>query len=214
MRQPMTSSTFARATALPLLITLFVPAAAAARQAGSVATDDIFAALNIREGSTVCEMGAGDGELTLAVAKRVGPNGRVYSSELGEDRIKALRGKIGGERSHVVVIAGDSAKTNFPDAACDALFMRNVYHHFADPPVMNASIAAALKPSARLAIVDFTPPPGTEAACPADRGKDGMHGITAATLSRELADAGFQAVSTTAGAQRWFMIVVAKPEPK
>jgi len=214
MRQPMTSSTFARASALPLLITLFVPAAAAARQAGSVATDDIFAALNIREGSTVCEMGAGDGELTLAVAKRVGPNGRVYSSELGEDRIKALRGKIGGERSHVVVIAGDSAKTNFPDAACDALFMRNVYHHFADPPVMNASIAAALKPSARLAIVDFTPPPGTEAACPADRGKDGMHGITAATLSRELADAGFQAVSTTAGAQRWFMIVVAKPEPK
>jgi len=209
----MSSSTFTRCATLSLLITLLVPAAAAARQGGSVATDDIFAALKIREGSTVCEMGAGDGELTLAAAKRVGPNGRVYSSELGEDRVKALRGKIGSDRAQVVVVAGDSAKTNFPEAACDALFMRNVYHHFADPPAMNASIAAALKPGARLAIVDFTPPPGNEAACPADRGKDGMHGITPATLSRELADAGFQPVNATAGAQRWFMIVVAKPQP-
>jgi ubiquinone/menaquinone biosynthesis C-methylase UbiE len=208
----MTSSTFVRRSTSLLLITLLIPAAAAARQAGSVATDDIFAALNIREGSTVCEMGAGDGELTLAVAKRVGSKGRVYSSELGEDRVKALRAKIGSDRSEVVVVAGDSGKTNFPDAACDALFMRNVYHHFADPPAMNAAIANALKPGARLAIVDFTPPPGSEAACPADRGKDGMHGITPATLSRELADAGFQPVSSIAGAQRWFMIVVTKPQ--
>ncbi len=63
---------------------------------------------------------------------------------------------------------------------------------------MNASIAMALKSGGRLAVVDFTPPPGNEAACPADRGKDGMHGITAETLSRELRDAAFQPVASSA----------------
>jgi hypothetical protein len=67
-----------------------------------------------------------------------------------------------------------------------------------------------LKPGARLAVVDFTPPPGSEAACPADRGKDGMHGITLDTLSRELKDAGFEPVSAEE-MQRALFVVVARP---
>jgi ubiquinone/menaquinone biosynthesis C-methylase UbiE len=199
-------------SSLLLTVTLLVPDAALAQQAGALGNERIFAALNVREGSTVCEMGAGDGELSLAAAKLVGTSGRVYTSELGDARVKALRGKVAGsDLAQVTVVEGDAAKTNFPDAACDAVFMRNVYHHFADPPAMNGSIAAALKPGGRLAIVDFTPPPGNEASCPADRGKDGMHGITPTTLSRELSDAGFQPVASETGAQRWFMIVVSKP---
>ena len=124
--------------------------------------------------------------------------------------MKALRDKVGSS-AQVTVVAGDAVKTNFPDAGCDAVFMRNVYHHFADPAAMNASIARALKPGARLAIVDFSPPPGSEAPCPADRGKDGMHGITADTLSREMKEAGFEPVSSDVGDRRWFMVVVAKP---
>ena len=194
-----------------LLVTLFVPAAASAQSSGSITNGQIFAAIGLRDGGTVCEMGAGDGELTLAAARIVGPQGRVYTSELGDDRVKALRDKV-GSTAQVTVVAGGTVTTNFPDAGCDAVFMRNVYHHFADPAAMNASIAAALKPGARLAIVDFTPPPGSEATCPADRGKDGMHGITADTLSREMKEAGFEPVSSEVGAQRWFMVVVAKPK--
>jgi tRNA A58 N-methylase Trm61 len=193
-----------------VLVTLFVPAAASAQSSGSITNGQIFSAIGLRDGSTVCEMGAGDGELTLAAAKIVGSQGRVYTSELGDDRVKALRDKV-GSTAQITVVTGSAAATNFPDAGCDAVFMRNVYHHFADPAAMNASIATALKPGARLAIVDFSPPPGNEAACPADRGKDGMHGITTETLSREMKEAGFEPVSSDVGAQRWFMVVVAKP---
>jgi SAM-dependent methyltransferase len=77
--------------------------------------------------------------------------------------------------AHITVVSGDSTRTNFPDGACDSLFMRNVYHHFADPARMNASISAALAAGALFAVVDFTPP-AAEAASPADRSKDGMHG--------------------------------------
>jgi ubiquinone/menaquinone biosynthesis C-methylase UbiE len=192
-----------------LLVTLLVPAAAAAQGSG-ITNRQIFEAIDARDGNTVCEMGAGDGELTLAAARIVGRAGRVYTSELGGDRLKALREKLAGSDSaQITVVEGDANRTNFPEGGCDALFMRNVYHHFANPAAMNASIAASLKPGARLAIVDFTPPPGSEAACPADRGKDGMHGITVATLARELKDAGFETVSTAA-VNRAIMVVVSK----
>jgi len=142
-------------------------------QGGSIATERIFDALGLQRGLTVCEIGAGNGDLSLAAARVVGPAGRVFTSELGDERVKALGERIAsGGLAHVTVVAGDPVKTNFPDAACDALFMRNVYHHFADPAAMNVSMAAALKPGARLAIVDFTPP-ATEAERPSDRAATG-----------------------------------------
>jgi ubiquinone/menaquinone biosynthesis C-methylase UbiE len=196
-----------------LLITLLIPVAAAAQRSGSTITNEqIFAALDVREGVTVCEIGAGDGDLSIAAARAVGASGRVYTSELGDERVKALRQHVDKSGlAQITVVAGEPTGTGFPDAACDALFMRNVYHHFGNPAAMNASIAAALKPGGRLAVVDFSPP-GAEAACPTDRGKDGMHGISADTLSRELKDAGFEPASSEVGAERWFMIVVARPK--
>jgi SAM-dependent methyltransferase len=200
---------------LALLLAAWLCAGAPARaQSGgsTISTEKIFAAIGLREGLTACEIGAGNGELSLAAARLVGDKGRVYASELGT-QVKSLQDQIGRSGlTHITVVTGDPVKTNFPGGACDGLFMRNVYHHFADPAAMNASIAAALKPGARLAIVDFMPPPGAEAARPADRSKDGSHGIGPEALARELTAAGFEAVSTEAGAQRWFMVVVAKPK--
>jgi hypothetical protein len=58
--------------------------------------------------------------------------------------------------------------------------------------------------------VDFTPP-GTEAAAPADRDKDNMHGVTPETVSRELKAAGFAVVGSESGSGRWFMVVATRP---
>lgn len=201
--------------ALPLLtatLALSTLPAWPAAQGGSLANARIFEALALHEGSTVCEIGAGDGALSLEAADRVGARGHVYTSELGDQRVDTLRDKVGAARKpQVQVIAGDASATNFPGAACDALFMRNVYHHFETPAAMNRSIAAALKPGGRVAIVDFTPP-GAEAPKPADRDQDGTHGVTAATVARELGAAGFHVDTTETGAGRWFMVVATKPE--
>lgn len=197
-----------------LLVIAFVPAGGLEAQrtaSGTIATVKIFEAIGVKEGLTICEMGAGDGELTIAAAKAVGAAGRVYASELGDERIKALRERAAASGlTQITVVAGDSSKTNFPDVACDALFMRNVYHHFADPAAINASIFGSMKPGGRVAVVDFTPP-GDDAPTPADRGKDGMHGIKPDTLSRELKAAGFEPVSSETGDQRWFIVVASKP---
>jgi ubiquinone/menaquinone biosynthesis C-methylase UbiE len=174
-------------------------------------TERIFAALKLQDGMTVCEIGAGDGELSIAVAKIVGASGRVYTSELGDDRVESLRAAVKkSELSQITVVAGDPTDTKFPDEACDALFMRNVYHHFADPAAMNASIFKSLEPGGRLAVVDFTPP-GKEADQPGDRSKDGMHGVSADSVARELKAAGFSIGDTVGGSNRWFMVVAMKP---
>lgn len=201
-----------RRRAALLILLLVVPVAGWAQRSGSaIATERIFEALEAGEGDTVCEIGAGDGDLTIAVARRVGPTGRVYTSELGDNRVRELKENVArSSLAHITVVEGDPARTNFPDAACDAIFMRNVYHHFAEPAAMNAAIGAALKPGGRLAVVDFAPS-GTEAERPADRGESGKHGISADTLTRELQAAGFEPVASETGSRRWFMVVVAKP---
>lgn len=197
-----------------LFIITFVPAKLAVAQRTAVPPTEaerIFEAVGLKAGLTICEMGAGDGDLTIAAAKIAGADGKLYTSELGEDRIKALKEKVAESGlSQITVVGGAANKTNFPDGVCDVLFMRSVYHHFADPAAMNASIFAAVKAGARVAVVDFTPP-GDEASIPADRGKDGMHGVQPETVSRELKAAGFEALSSSFTDKRAFIVVVMKP---
>lgn len=180
--------------------------------ADAVSAEKLFAAIELHEGSTVCEVGAGDGQMSIKAAKLVGPQGRVYTNELGDSKAGKLRDKAAAAGlAHITVVTGEATRTNFPDATCDALFLRDVYHHFSDPAAMNRSIAASLKPGGRVAVIDFRPP-GKEAEQPGDRGKDGMHGVTADTVSRELKEAGFDPVSAPASGSRWYMVVFAKPK--
>lgn len=193
-----------------LSIALLVPGTGRA-QPSRIDDETILHALALREGMTACEIGAGDGELTIAAARTVGEGGRVYTSELGENRIQRLRRHVEDSGlTQVTVVAGDPNKTNFPDGACDALFMRNVYHHFDDPAAMNASISAALKRGGRVAVADFIPR-GKEADRPEYRDREENHGVSAESVSRELKAAGFEPVSSADDNDRGFIVVFAKP---
>lgn len=195
--------------AAALLVTLLVTGALATQPWAAPSTEKVFEMIGVREGATVCEIGAGDGALTVAAARAVGTTGRVLTSELGETRVQRLRTAVESSGlSNITVVAGDTAKTNFPDGTCDALFLRDVYHHLTEPAAMNAAIRAALKPSARVAVVDFTPP-GEEAA-PADRAKDGSHGVYPETVVREMKESGLELISSDRGT-RWFVVVLGRP---
>ena len=193
---------------LAFLASLPVPA----QRAGSaLPADRIFEAIGLHQGGAVCEIGAGNGDLSIRAASVVGSTGHVFASELGEEHLKTLRGRVAASgKENITVVAGDSTKTNFPDSGCDALFLRDVYHHFTNPSAMDAAIFGAVRPGGHVAIIDFTPP-GNEASSPADRAKDGMHGVTPETVSREMEEAGFDVVSSNVPSQRWFMVVFTKP---
>jgi len=172
----------------------------------------LIASLEIHAGSSVGEIGAGEGALTIAIAKAVGPAGKVFSNELNKERLAALpevaqRAGV----NNVTPVEGRDAATNFPDQCCDAIFMRNVYHHFGNPAAMDASLLTSLKPGGRLAIIDFTPP-DKEAAQPSGRSADGFHGVKPATVARELLAAGFEVIS--ADAENRTVKVLARRPPR
>ena len=170
-------------------------------------TERLVQVLDIRAGSVVGEIGAGSGELTMAMAKIVGDAGRVFSNEVNKDRVRTIEEAVKkAGLKQVTVVEGHATQTNFPAQCCDAIFMRNVYHHFGDPPAMNASLRDSLKPGGRLAIIDFTPPPPGGEAAPGKRGEDGHHGITAATLEAELKGVGFEIVSSSTTDRSVFVV--------
>jgi SAM-dependent methyltransferase len=197
---------------LVLALLLSAPPARSQDEAGDA--DRLVEALALTTGSVIAEIGAGDGTLSIALARRVGRDGHVYSTELGAARLKTLREKVAAERLHQIdVLDGHPTRTNLSDGCCDAVLMRDVYHHFGEPAVMNASLFASLRPGGRLAILDFAPS-GEEADSVSGRARDGHHGVGRRTVSRELEAAGFAAISATSLAGRRYMVIAQKPPGK
>jgi ubiquinone/menaquinone biosynthesis C-methylase UbiE len=150
--------------------------------------------LDVEPGTRVADVGAGDGTFALALARHVGPSGQVYATELDAERLADIRQAAADARlSNVMVIAGAVSSTNLPDACCEALFSRLVYHHLTDPAAINADIFRTLRSGGRLVIIDFEPwgimnwigRPET-----ADR--HGGHGTPKETVMQEVTRAGFQ----------------------
>jgi FkbM family methyltransferase len=168
--------------------------------------------LDLRAGQTVADVGAGGGELTVRLAKQVGPEGRVYATEMASDRMDRIRRRAEDDGlKNVTVIEAHATRTNLPESCCDAIVIRNVYHHFDDPAAMNKSLYASLKSGGHLAIIDFSPNRSRPtAASAADRDQDKSHGVDAETVVKEVTAAGFERQAVEKSDDRSFMAVFRK----
>jgi len=153
--------------------------------------DRLAVLLDWQPTSTVADIGAGHGQLTLAVAKRVG---KIYSTEL-EGKLLTNLQQLAETEKNVVAVKAAETETDLPDACCDSIFMRLVYHHFTIPAEMDASLFRAVKPGGLLAVIDEEPPANTKPpeGVPQNRGG---HGMPQKLLVEELTSAGFQVVKT------------------
>jgi len=115
--------------------------------------------LALEAGSVVADVGAGKGELTVALAREVKSNGRVFSTEIDARRLKELREVVvDAKLDNVTVVEARSRETGLPPNCCDAIVLRRVYHHLTDPASINASLLRSLRPGGVLAVIDFPPP--------------------------------------------------------
>lgn len=172
--------------------------------------DWLINALELKKGSVVADIGAGDGDQTLDIARHIGPDGHIYSTELGS-QLEELREAIeDANLSNITVLEGHPNQTNLPEQCCDAIYMRRVYHHFDDPASMNKSLLNSLKPGGRLAVIDFEP--RSSEADPEGRDTGNSHGVTAETVVKELKAAGFNVISTDNPSGRNIYVVMEKPE--
>ncbi len=181
--------------------------------------DRLASALALAPGSVVADIGAGDGRFSVALAKRVGPTGRVYATEIDPKNLEKIRTavrKAGLE--NVIVLQAGASETGLPAACCNAILMRGVYHHLTEPSQIDASVFEALRPGGLFAVIDFPPSiwlkPFTPKGIPKNRGG---HGIETPILIEEVKGAGFE----LAGVERdwptgWFTsqycVVFRKPK--
>src|SRR5579864_3735283 len=179
-------------TALILSVSLF---AWYWRHTSQSEVEKLAVALNWKAGLTIAEIGAGKGEMTVGAAQRVGPSGHVFSTELDPKRLPDIKANVTKRKlANVTIIKAGEAETNLPPECCDAIFMRDVYHHLTHPTEIDASIFRALKPGGLLAVIDFPPSKmlgfiDPVKGVPPNRGG---HGIPQNILVDELTAAGFQ----------------------
>ncbi|MEM1206547.1 MAG: methyltransferase domain-containing protein [Acidobacteriota bacterium] len=183
----------------------FAPALCAAFLLGTLAcgaavdadeASEILRLLDLRPGSTVADVGAGDGEWTAGLAAAVGDRGRVWATEVTEELVEELQDVVDGDGlQQVRVVLGDDLNTGLPEACCDAVLLRMVYHHFTDPGAMRADLRRSLKPGGRLLIIDIVPQiHWEELEGVPDRGG---HGIPLEALVDEMTGDGFREVGRT-----------------
>jgi len=179
------------------------PDAAQIRQEREQAEKDVprlVETLGLRPGMTVADVGAGGGAFTVVLGKWIG-SGTVYATDIGQRQLREIREYADKEGlKNVTVIEGAAAATNLPPECCDAIFMRDVYHHITTPSIaaFNKSVLASLKPGGRFAIIDFRGRPGSAVpeGVPANRGG---HGIPPEVVVDEVKAAGFNYRETIEG---------------
>lgn len=175
--------------------------------------------LALRSSMTVAEIGAGSGELAVELARRVGPGGRVYATELEaeqRDEIRAAAAQAG--LANLEVVEAQVAATGLPSACCAAVFMRHVYHHLTEPAALDRDLLRALEPGALLVVIDFPPTWYLRFFTPEGVGEErSRHGIEPALALEELVAAGFERVALIEDwDERWlgpdsYALVVRKP---
>jgi predicted methyltransferase len=152
--------------------------------------------LGLKPGMTVADVGAGFGAWTTRLSRWIGPAGRVYASDIGAPQLAQLRQSVEKEKlTNVTVIEGAVASTNLPAGCCDAILIRDAYHHLTDPDAIVRSFAAALKPGGRLAVVDFPPRPNSEVPAGVRANRAG-HGVPPEIVEKEVSAAGLTHVRT------------------
>jgi ubiquinone/menaquinone biosynthesis C-methylase UbiE len=122
---------------------------------------ELIAAMNIKPGMTVADIGTGTGYMLPFLGKAVGENGKVFGEDIQADFLERAKAK---HVPNAELILGTTTDPKLPANSVDVALVLDVYHHFDYPDKMLKAIRGALKPGAHLVIVDFyksaSPSPG------------------------------------------------------
>jgi ubiquinone/menaquinone biosynthesis C-methylase UbiE len=163
--------------------------------------------LEIRPGMAVADIGAGSGYHTLRLSPAVGPQGVVYAEDIVEAYISGLRREA--ERrgmKNVRIVVGTADDPKLPPAAIDRAVLVHMYHEVESPYALLWNLATALKPGARVGVVDL------------DR-RTQNHGTPPELLKCEFEAVGYRQLSHTVmdggvGYLSVFEAPAARPEPQ
>ena len=120
------------------------------------APDQALDAIGIHPGMIIADVGAGTGYMTLRMARRTGPTGKVYANDLQPEMLEKLRARSLREKlSNIETVLGAEADPKLPPNTMDLVLLVDVYHEFSQPQAMLDKIRESLKPDGRLVLLEY-----------------------------------------------------------
>jgi precorrin-6B methylase 2/mono/diheme cytochrome c family protein len=145
----------------------------------------LMAALHIRRGATVADIGSGTGYFTWRLAEQVGPQGKVYAVDVQQNMLDLTRAAVDEHKlSNVEYVLATERSPRLPERSLDLVFIAYAYHEFGDPGAMMASIRRALKPGGRVVILEYAKESNIAPASP-------LHKMSFEEIRREIEPMGF-----------------------
>ena len=139
--------------------------------------------LGIKSGMTVADIGAGSGYYVVRLSPIVGPGGRVIAEDVVPEYLRDLRHRVHDlGLQNIVISLGDAHDPRLPPNTLDIAILVHMYHEITQPYALLYNLVPALKPDARVGIVDAFAPTSE-------------HGTPPDLLRCELAAVGYRQIS-------------------
>jgi arsenite methyltransferase len=113
----------------------------------------VLAALGLKPGEAVLDVGPGPGLLLEEMAKRVGPKGRVVGADLSAPMLELSRRRC-ADMAWVETEVADAAALPYSPESFDAIVSTQVYEYVDDIPAAFSKLFEITRPGGRVAILD------------------------------------------------------------
>jgi len=150
-------------------------------------SSEVVTAVAVQPGETVADIGAGTGYFAMPMAQITGAKGKVYAVDVQAEMLDWIRKKIEATGlGNIQLVHAEATATTLPDAACDLFFIANVWHELDDRAAVLREANRILKPSGRIAILDWRPDVERIAGPPLE------HRLSTETAREDLRQAAFR----------------------
>jgi SAM-dependent methyltransferase len=158
--------------------------------------------LGVKSGLAVADIGAGSGDYTIRLAKRVGPTGHVFAEDVVPEYLERLAQRVAKEglADRVTVVHGDPHDPWLPTGSVDLALLVHMYHEVQQPYGLLWNLRPALRPGARVAVIDA-------------RKQTEVHGTPPDLLRCELSAIGYQQTAFYDLQEGTYLAVFAPPSP-
>ena len=141
----------------------------------------------LRQGQAALDLGCGPGFWTFPMAEIVGPGGRVTALDVSRDLLDDL--EAAHPPAHVRLLQCELPAILLPDASVDFVWAAFLFHEVDPPAVLASEVGRVLRPSGRVAVLDWRPD------AVGDSGPPRHHRIASERVCEHLLAAGFRDVS-------------------
>ena len=172
------------------------------------APDVALNVLKIPKGASVADIGAGSGYITVRLAARVGPAGRVFANDVQPQMLNILARRLSDAKiTNVTLIEGTFDDPRLPPASVDLALMVDVYHELSQPQAILRRLREALKPGGRLVLLEYRKEDPTVPIKP-------EHKMSVADAKMEVEAEGFTLSKVDEALPRQHILIfVARPNP-